>query len=41
MFEEGSYIEAIEAVSDVNGWNSGRWIGNLLIHLKKIVMMKH
>jgi hypothetical protein len=35
VFEEGSFKEAIEAVSKVNGWNIGRWIGNLLIHLKK------
>lgn len=34
MFKEGSFKEVIGTVSEVNGWNTGRWIGNLLIHLK-------
>jgi len=31
--KEGSFKEALESGSEVNGWNTGRWIGNL-IHKK-------
>lgn len=34
MFKEGNFKESLETGSEVNGWNTGRWIGNLLIHFK-------
>ena len=34
VFKEGSFKEVLETGSEVNGWNTGRWIGNLLIHFK-------